>query len=525
MKVLNCTRFKEMLVSGANNLANKHEEINTLNVFPVPDGDTGTNMNMTFGSGVAEVSKVMSDHVGDTCKLLSKSMLMSARGNSGVILSQIFKGVYKSVADKQSVTAADLAEAFVNGSRIAYRAVMRPVEGTILTVCREASEYGQHMVEENPDTTIEQYFDKLLQEARESLSRTPDLLPVLKEVGVVDSGGAGLVAVLEGFVAYLKGRPIGVKSETVPAEEKELGYCVETVVKLNKGYDEERISKAVSKAGNIVNLCGAGNEAKVHVHSLKPGDIISALQTFGELMSVKIENLAVGHNVTLDYEDNQPKEKYAIITVCNGDGIQDMFHELGVTYFINGGQTMNPSTESFVSLIEKINADNIIILPNNGNIILAAEQSREVLSDRNITVLPTKTIPEGIAACVVFNPEGELADNIEEMKAAVANVTTGSVTHAIKDTSFNGIQIKEGDFMAIRGKDIVASLPDMMETSRALLDALVNDDTSVVTIIYGSEATQKQAEELQKYIVSEYDVDCDITDGKQDLYPFIVGVE
>lgn len=242
-------------------------------------------------------------------------------------------------------------------------------------------------------------------------------------------------------------------------------------------------------------------------------------------MSVKIENLAVGHNVTLDYEDNQPKEKYAIITVCNGDGIQDMFHELGVTYFINGGQTMNPSTESFVSLIEKINADNIIILPNNGNIILAAEQSREVLSDRNITVLPTKTIPEGIAACVVFNPEGELADNIEEMKAAVANVTTGSVTHAIKDTSFNGIQIKEGDFMAIRGKDIVASLPDMMETSRALLDALVNDDTSVVTIIYGSEATQKQAEELQKYIVSEYDVDCDITDGKQDLYPFIVGVE
>ncbi|MBQ1756925.1 MAG: hypothetical protein IIZ98_01160, partial [Erysipelotrichaceae bacterium] len=295
--------------------------------------------------------------------------------------------------------------------------------------------------------------------------------------------------------------------------------------KLNKGYDEERISKAVSKAGNIVNLCGAGNEAKVHVHSLRPGDIISALQTFGELMSVKIENLAVGHNVTLDYEDNQPKEKYAIITVCNGDGIQDMFHELGVTYFINGGQTMNPSTESFVSLIEKINADNIIILPNNGNIILAAEQSREVLSDRNITVLPTKTIPEGIAACVVFNPEGELADNIEEMKAAVANVTTGSVTHAIKDTSFNGIQIKEGDFMAIRGKDIVASLPDMMETSRALLDALVNDDTSVVTIIYGSEATQKQAEELQKYIVSEYDVDCDITDGKQDLYPFIVGVE
>ena len=525
MKVLDCAHFKEMLVSGANNLANKHEEINKLNVFPVPDGDTGTNMNMTFGSGVAEVSKVMSDHVGDTCKLLSKSMLMSARGNSGVILSQIFKGVYKSVAEKQKVTSADLAEAFVNGSRIAYRAVMRPVEGTILTVSREASDYGKHHVDNNPDTTIEQYFDVLLKEARESLSRTPDLLPVLKEVGVVDSGGAGLVAVLEGFVAYLKGRPVGVKNAAAEEEEKELGYCVEAVVKLTKSFDEKRISNAVGKTGSIINLCGAANEAKVHVHSLKPGDIISTLQTFGELMSVKIDNLAVSHTVMLSYEDNQPKEKYAIITVCNGDGIVDMFHNLGVTNFINGGQTMNPSTESFVSMIEKINADNIIILPNNGNIILAAEQSREVLSDRNITVLPTKTIPEGIAACVVFNPEGELEENIEEMKAAVANVTTGSVTHAIKDTSFNGIQIKEGDFMAIKGKDIVASLPDMMETSRALLDALISDDTSVVTIIYGSEATKEQAEQLQKYVVSEYDVDCDVTDGKQDLYPFIVGVE
>ena len=233
----------------------------------------------------------------------------------------------------------------------------------------------------------------------------------------------------------------------------------------------------------------------------------------------------VGHEKKFEYEEVKPREKYAIITVCNGEGIVEMFKELGVTNVINGGQTMNPSTESFVSMIKTINADNIIILPNNGNIILAAEQTKEVLTKQNIVVVPTRTVPEGISACIAFNPDAQLAENIRNMEEAVANVVTGSVTHAIKDTSFNGIRIKEGDYMGIKGKDIISSLPDMMETSRALLDALVNDDTSIVTIIYGSEATEAQAEELQRYVVSEYDVDCEISSGKQDLYPFIVGVE
>ncbi len=525
MNVLDCLHFKEMLVSGANNLANRHEEINTLNVFPVPDGDTGTNMNMTFGSGVAEVGKVMNDHVGDTCKLLSKSMLMSARGNSGVILSQIFKGLYKALADRQEVTAADLAVGFENGSRIAYRAVMRPVEGTILTVSREASEAAKKLVEEKPDTTVEQFFDTLLKEAKDSLSRTPDLLPVLKEVGVVDSGGAGFVAVLEGFCAYLHGRPIKLASADEKPQETEQGYCIEVKIRLNRDYDEARFDRAIAKIGNTLDIANHGEEVKVHVHSLKPGDVLSALQAFGELLLVKVENLATGHEKQFEYEENKPKEKYAIITVCNGDGIVEMFRELGVTNVINGGQTMNPSTESFVSMIKNINAENIIILPNNSNIILAAEQTREVLTDLNIVVVPTKTVPEGISACISFNPDASLEENVEMMKEAVGNVVTGSVTHAIKDTSFNGIQIKEGDFIGIKGKEIISSLPDMMETSKALVDALISDETSIVTIIYGSEATDQQAEDLQKYIVSEFDVDCEISSGKQDLYPFIVGVE
>ena len=525
MNFLDCLHFKEMLVSGANNLANKHEEINTLNVFPVPDGDTGTNMNMTFGSGVAEVSKVMNNHVGETSKLLSKSMLMSARGNSGVILSQIFKGVYKSIADKQSVTVTDLADAFENGARIAYKAVMRPVEGTILTVSREAADAGKKLVEANPDVSIEEYFDTLLREARASLSRTPDLLPVLKEVGVVDSGGAGFVAVIEGFYAYLRGKPVTVAAASEKEEEPELGYCVEAKIKLFREFDQIRIDKAISKIGTRMDISNSADEVKIHIHSMKPGEVISALQTFGDLLVVKVENLAVGHEKKFEYEEMKPREKYAIITVCNGEGIVEMFKELGVNNVINGGQTMNPSTESFVSMIKTINADNIIILPNNSNIILAAEQTREVLTKQNIVVVATKTVPEGIAACIAFNPDAELAENIRNMQEAVANVTTGSVTHAIKDTSFNGIRIKEGDYMGIKGKDIISSLPDKMETSKALLDALVNDDTSIVTIIYGSEATEAEAEELQKYVVGEYDVDCEISNGKQDLYPFIVGVE
>ncbi len=532
MKVLNCTQFKEMIVSGANNLENNHEVINTLNVFPVPDGDTGTNMMMTFSSGVSEANKVLNDHVGETAKVLAKGMLMGARGNSGVILSQIFKGINKSVTGKEEITTEDFAKAYAAGSTAAYKAVMKPVEGTILTVVRESGDAALAFMEANPDASMEELVDEIVLNAKVSLEHTPELLPVLKEVGVVDSGGAGLVAILEGFAAYLHGQPITIASgdDSQEEENKFTGYCVEVEFNLEgqykKIFDPKKLQQSLSKTCTAVKLLRKDNIVRLHVHTLNPGEILSTVIKFGEMNTVKVENMSISHQHTFEFEEEIPKEKYAIITVCNGDGIKEVFEQLGVKHFINGGQTMNPATEDFVALITtKINADNIIILPNNGNIVLAANQAKEVLGDRNIRVVETKSIPQGISSCLAFDSESDMDSNVEAMSEALTAVKTGEVTNAIKDTSYNGVAINAGDYIGICGNDILADASDLLVATKTLLENMIDEDSSFITLIYGNQTNEEVANEVSNYVKDELELDCEVVNGKQDLYPFIIGVE
>lgn len=530
MDQLDCTQFRAMLLSGAHNLANHEKEINTLNVFPVPDGDTGTNMNMTFSSGLSEIERQNTDHVDQTAKALSKGMLMGARGNSGVILSQIFKGIYKSVDGKDSLKTGDLAAAFENGSAVAYKAVMRPVEGTILTVVRESSQAAGEYLREHPQTDINGYFDVLCSQARESLKRTPDLLPVLKEANVVDSGGAGLVSILEGFQAYFQGRPVALKSAEQNAEEKKkalTGYQMEAVVLLNptarEAFDPDRFTDSLRNKALEVNARQQGREVTLSLRTLVPGEILAELLRIGDPQTVNIVNLASPEEPQVEPE--APVEPYAIISVCNAPGIEQQFRDLGVHYFVKGGQTMNPSTEDFVSLVQGMHAEHIIILPNNGNIILAANQAREVLGGRDVTILPTKTIPQGLVACQNFDPSVDLDTNLAAMQEAIAHVKSGSVTNAVKDSVYNSVSITAGDFMAISGDEIFASVPDLMTAARTLLDTLIDEDSGLVMVLYGRQATEEQAQQLQNYVNDKYDIDCVIAAGGQDLYPFIVGVE
>ena len=525
MLKMNCQAFKEMLVSGANNLTNKVEEINALNVFPVPDGDTGTNMNMTFTSGITEVLKMVSDNIGDTAKVLSKSMLMGARGNSGVILSQIVKGFYKAVEGKETLTPGEVADAFCNGARLAYKAVMRPVEGTILTVIRESSEKALEYYNGNTDCTVKEYMKVLVKEAEASLNRTPELLPVLKESGVVDSGGAGLVTIFKGFYAYLQGSPVKLKEQSETEEEIERGYLAELIIKTRKAVETAKLSSKLAKIGEDVKIGEDGGQLKVSVHTLKPGDVLNLLQSQGIFESIRIERLGADTQETLTFEEPIEHEKYAIITVCNGEGIEEMFRKLGVRNIVTGGQTMNPSTESFVNEIKKTNADHIIILPNNSNIIMAAKQAKEVMKGHSITVVESKTIPEGMAACIAFDQEQELADNLANMKEAMGNIRTGSVTTAVKDTTYYNLEIRKDDYIGISGKDIAVASGDMMQTTKELLKVLANEDSSFVTLIYGSDVSTKQAEEIRGFIEDSLDMDCELVNGHQELYPFIIGVE
>ncbi len=526
MDRLDCKTFKEMFTSGANNLENKHEEVNSLNVFPVPDGDTGTNMSMTFTTGINEMNNLMNDHVGDSAKVLAKNMLMGARGNSGVILSQIFKGIQKSLDGKDVATTEDIVNAFSNGAVVAYKAVMTPVEGTILTVVRESSEAGRVYFQQKPNASIEEYFNVVYQQAQKSLKNTPELLPVLKEAGVVDSGGAGYTAVLEGVVSYLNGKPIGVSENK--AETVEKGYCIEVEIQLSEKYQKEFdpaiLNKSLAKSSNVLDISRNEKVATIHVHTLNPGVILSICQKFGEMDQVKVANLAKGHESILEPVVSEEVE-YEFITVCNGKGIAEEFKTLGVNHVINGGQTMNPATEDFVEIIKKINAKTIFILPNNGNIILAAQQAKEVMSDHNIVVLASKTIPEGLAACIAFNCEESIENNIENMNEAMANVTTGEVTTAVKDTTYNKLKINNGDYMGICGKEILVSTNDLLNTTKQLLDRIIDDNKVYVTLIYGQDIGEDIANEIKDFILEKYDVDCGIINGNQELYPFIIGVE
>lgn len=543
MEMINGKLLKDMLASGANNLSNKFTEIDALNVFPVPDGDTGTNMSLTFNAGVKDALACTSDDVCDIAKVLSKGLLMGARGNSGVITSQIFRGLYQGVDGMKEINGFQLANALVMGSRVAYKAVMRPVEGTILTVVREAADYTYAYATSTQDVTCLQVMEKMLEEAKESLERTPDLLPVLKEVGVVDSGGAGLVTIFEGFVSALKGEVIerqeAQESKEVAGagmESEEFGYCTEFIIRLSehgaRNFQEEALRDSLARIGNSIVCVRDDDIVKVHVHTLTPGDALNMGQRYGEFAKLKVENMQEQHenimmNATVEEKpkEEKPKQKYAIITVAAGDGLKDMFKELRADYVISGGQTMNPSTEDFVQAIHQVNAENIFLLPNNSNIILAAQQAASVCEDLNVEVIPSKSIPQGLSACIMFNPDVDFDMNLAEMNDAISMVKTGQVTYATKDTTFEGLDIKAGDYMGLKEKDIVVSLPDKMEVTRQLLDMMIDGESEIVTLVYGEDVNEEEANEIASYIEDKYDVEVELNNGMQPVYSFIIGVE
>lgn len=558
MRTIDGQMFKMMVISASNNLYNHYPEVDALNVFPVPDGDTGMNMNLTLTSGAKEVQNRSDNDIYSIAKTFSRGLLMGARGNSGVITSQIFRGFAEALEGKKEINAVELADAFVNGSKIAYKAVIRPVEGTILTVIRESSENLKKKI--RTFSSIEDAFKILLHEAKESLERTPNLLPVLKEVGVVDSGGAGLVKILEGMESMIHGDFIerneaevvdknGNAQVKADEEESEFGYCTEFILRLGpketkKAFNKNRFTSVLNAHGNSLVVVQDEDLVKVHVHTLTPGNIFNYAQQFGEFVKLKCENMTEQHNEILFSENAKdmaasklstaplaaPKEKkeYALIATSSGSGIDELFKEIGVEYIVSGGQTMNPSTNDFIDAVKKCNAKVCYIFPNNGNIILAASQAKEVLKDEyDIRVIPTKTIMQGVVSAMNFNPDLSNDDNESALNDAISAVKSGAVTFSIKDTEINGVSVKKDEYMAIReSKDIISSFKDKFDALRDLIKHLVDEDSALVTILYGEDVSDEDANALIDEFNNEYpDFEFDIRKGNQPVYSFIVGVE
>lgn len=535
MEMINGKLFKEMLESGANNLSNQKKEVDAKNVFPVPDGDTGTNMSLTFTNGISEVRKSGSDVLSVVAKTFSRGLLMGARGNSGVILSQIFRGFAKAVKDKDEVTVSEFSEAMFKGAQMAYKAVMRPVEGTILTVIREASEMADFYMKDHPEATINEYIDVLCKEAKDSLDRTPDLLPVLKEAHVVDSGGSGLVVIFDGFRAYLEGAPIQEMSASVkPAEEKNekaSGYATEFILQLSDEnrhfFRKEEFYSSLEKIGNNITLIADENTVKLHINTITPGSVLTLGERYGEFTKIQIESFRqeLSPSIIEDAAPAQEEKEFGIITIAAGEGLRKLFTEYRADVVVSGGQTMNPSTEDICSAIRQVNARHIYVLPNNSNIIMAANQAAAVTKGKDIIVLETKSVPQGLSACISFNPDAGVEENTETMKEAIANVKTGQVTYAIKDTTMNDLAIHAGDYMGIFDKEIKLTDKDKVKAACALIDEMCDEDSEIVTLIRGEDANEAECQQVAEYISSHYDVDVDVEDGGQPVYCFVIGVE
>ncbi|MEO4053564.1 DAK2 domain-containing protein [Solibacillus sp. CAU 1738] len=547
MKSLDGIKFAEMVQMGAHHLYQNANYVDSLNVFPVPDGDTGTNMNLSMTSGAKETEVQAQAHIGKTAQSLSKGLLMGARGNSGVILSQLFRGFGKAIEKQETIDAKGLANAFQAGVDTAYKAVMKPVEGTILTVAREAAAKGVE-VAETEDNMIA-VMEAFVAEAKASLNRTPDLLPVLKEVGVVDSGGQGLLFVYEGFLASMKGEPLPQKNESslddlinaehhrvqdfMNTEDIEFGYCTEIMVRFEadkEPFDEEQFRQELNPMGDSLLVISDDEIAKVHIHSETPGAVLAAGQKYGSLIKIKVDNMREQHSAIVNETPaNQVKKAerhpYAVVTIAMGEGVANLLRSIGASYVIEGGQTMNPSTEDIVKAVKEIGAERVLILPNNKNIIMAAEQAVELL-DIEAAVVPTKTIPQGMAAILAFNPEASVSDNKEAMTDGYAHVKTGQVTFAVRDTSIDGVEIRKDEFMGLSEGKIIVSTPAMMDAAQAVINNLVDEDAEIITVIYGEDATSKDAQALASFIEENYpDAEVEIVEGKQALYPFILSVE
>ena len=546
--------FQEMVQAGATRLNKQAEYVNSLNVFPVPDGDTGTNMGMTIENGAKEVSDRSASTVGEAAGIFAKGLLMGARGNSGVITSQLFRGFSQSVKDKEELDGAALAAAFQSGVEVAYKAVMKPVEGTILTVSRGAAIGAKKKAESTNDAV--EVMRAALEGAKTALAKTPDMLPVLKEVGVVDSGGQGLVFIYEGFLSALTGEFIASEefqatpatmSEMINAEHHKsvaghvatedikFGYCTEIMVALKQGptyvkdFDYDEFRNYLNNLGDSLLVVNDDEIVKVHVHTEDPGLVMQEGLKYGSLVKVKVDNMRNQHEAQVEKEERQAKpveeKEYAIIAVVAGEGLADIFKAQGVDYIISGGQTMNPSTEDFVKAVEELNARNIIILPNNKNIFMAAQSAAEVL-EQPAVVVEARTLPQGLTSLLAFDPSKSIEENQERMTAALSDVVSGSVTTAVRDTTIDGLEIHENDNLGMVDGKIVVSNPDMMETLEETFAHMLDEDSEIVTIYVGEDGSEELANELAQALAEKYeDVEVEIHQGGQPVYPYLFSVE
>ena len=546
--------FKAMVAIGAERLSENAEYVNSLNVFPVPDGDTGTNMNLSFTSGAERVRLSNATKIDQLGSDLAKGLLMGARGNSGVILSQLFRGFSKAIEGKATLNTADFAEAFSHGVETAYKAVMKPVEGTILTVARESAKAGVKKAEHTDD--IIELMGTVLKVAQIALDKTPDLLPVLKEVGVVDSGGQGLVYIYEGFMESLTGEkvPSAEKvisqadvteiahqenyhnvSHSIATEDIEFGYCTEIMVKLGEGetvtdtFDYDTFRNHLNEIGDSLLVVADDEIVKVHVHTEYPGEVMNYGQKFGSLMKIKVDNMRMQHDAVLEKADAPAKKlekiPYGVIAVAAGEGVHALFKSMGVSTIINGGQTMNPSTEDILKAIESTNAEKTIILPNNKNIFMAADLAAEV-SDADVVVVASKTISQGLTAMLAFNESVDLETNKANMTAELENVVSGQITNAVRDTVIDGLAITKDDFMGIVDGKILTADKDRKAATIETLKKMITDDSEIVTIIFGEDSDEKESKEIAAVIEAEYDfLEVEVQEGNQPVYSYLLSVE
>ncbi|HPP30865.1 MAG TPA: DAK2 domain-containing protein [Soehngenia sp.] len=538
-------KLKAALEASYNYLDKNKEIVNALNVFPVPDGDTGTNMSLTMRSAINNIEKVTENDASKIIQAASQGSLMGARGNSGVILSQLFRGFSIGVNDKKEIDAQIVALAMKKASETAYKAVMKPTEGTILTIARECGEYALEICNSVKD--INELIELVISHGNEVLAKTPDMLPVLKQANVVDAGGKGLLMLMTGALEFLSGdvttiveksisiptvSDVSLKRQRIDTDDIKFGYCTEFIIVTNH-QDIDGFRDKLSFYGDSLLVVGADGVIKVHIHTNNPGEVLEKALQLGELRDIKIDNMRYQHEEILlkdelrkkEANKDEPVKKYYIISVSTGKGLNELFKSLNVDYIITGGQTMNPSIEDILSAIEKSNAENIIILPNNSNIILAAEQAKNV-SEKNVHIVPSKNIAQGISAMVAFDPDKELIENINNMNKAMSNVVSGQVTYSVRDTQLNGKIIEKGNIIGVTDKEILAVGKDINEVSEELIEKLINDDTSVLTIIYGEDVDKNKAEELIRNLETKFhELEIDLVEGDQPIYYYIFSLE
>ncbi|EMO4789733.1 fatty acid kinase catalytic subunit FakA [Staphylococcus aureus] len=544
---INGKLFADMIIQGAQNLSNNADLVDSLNVYPVPDGDTGTNMNLTMTSGREEVENNLSKNIGELGKTFSKGLLMGARGNSGVILSQLFRGFCKNIESESEINSKLLAESFQAGVETAYKAVMKPVEGTILTVAKDAAQAAIEKAN-NTEDCIE-LMEYIIVKANESLENTPNLLAVLKEVGVVDSGGKGLLCVYEGFLKALKGEKVEAKVAKIDKDEfvhdehdfhgvintEDIiyGYCTEMMVRFGKNkkaFDEQEFRRDMSQFGDSLLVINDEEIVKVHVHTEYPGKVFNYGQQYGELIKLKVENMREQHREVIRKEQHTAKPKMetvetAIITISMGEGISEIFKSMGATHIISGGQTMNPSTEDIVKVIEQSKCKRAIILPNNKNILMASEQAASIV-DAEAVVIPTKSIPQGISALFQYDVDATLEENKAQMADSVNNVKSGSLTYAVRDTKIDGVEIKKDAFMGLIEDKIVSSQSDQLTTVTELLNEMLAEDSEILTVIIGQDAEQAVTDNMINWIEEQYpDVEVEVHEGGQPIYQYFFSVE